>query len=439
MHHRVVSHGVTTDYPVAYGIGTGLVGRSYFVVLGGDLFQSPASWYRQRNAWDLTPGYESARVLDFTQKVTRDCVFCHAGSLRMTADLRFFLPDALAPISCERCHGPGDRHRAEPSRANIVNPVRLAVRERDSICEQCHLKGAAAVLNPGEDWWNFRPGTPLESVATHYVERGGSGEIIAISHSEQLALSRCSRMSAGKLWCGTCHHPHGPGVADRKAQIRGICESCHAASSLSAIHTPLQTDCVECHMPRRPASDVAHAAITDHRIARIPAQAIPSASGANSLVEWHPAEAPFATRNLGLAYFALAQKEHSNFALQRAFTLLSQSSAGSDPAVAAAMGYMLLEGNNAKGAVTGFEKATAAEPESLDYWLDLGVAKNASGDTSGAIAALEKAIAIDAYDYRPYKALEGIYDAMNQPEQSLRIARRFLKLVPESQTMRLSQ
>jgi len=28
-------------------------------------------------------------------------------------------------VGCEKCHGPGSAHVAQPSRANIVNPVRL--------------------------------------------------------------------------------------------------------------------------------------------------------------------------------------------------------------------------------------------------------------------------------------------------------------------------
>ena len=35
---------------------------------------------------------------------------------------------------------------------------------RDDICVQCHLAGDARVLQPGKDYLDFRPGTPLGDV-----------------------------------------------------------------------------------------------------------------------------------------------------------------------------------------------------------------------------------------------------------------------------------
>jgi len=42
-------------------------------------------------------------------------------------------------ITCERCHGPSEKHLADPRAGTIVNPSKLAPAARDSICEQCHL------------------------------------------------------------------------------------------------------------------------------------------------------------------------------------------------------------------------------------------------------------------------------------------------------------
>lgn len=438
MRHRVAMRGVIADYPIAFAFGAGRVGRSYAVSVGGKLYQSPASWYATRKVWDFTPGYESARVLDFTQPITRDCAFCHAGAMHTAADGLRDRPDALDTIGCERCHGPSAAHRKNPSSNNIVNPARLKVRERDSVCEQCHLKSAAVVLNPGKDWWDFRPGMELEDIATHYVERGGSGEVIAVSHAEQLSLSLCARSSGGKLWCGTCHDPHGPPIADRTAQIRGICESCHAAATLASNHSARQDDCVSCHMPRRAAADVAHAAVTDHRIERFPTP-LPKPAGATTLVAWRDAAPGLADRNLGLGYFALAQKEDSAPDLRRALDLLSRSGARNDAAVLAARGYALLELGGAKAATKWFKQAAEVDSANVDYWLDLGVAENTAGDASTAVNAFEKAIALDRYDYRPYRALAQIYDRSGQHDRSEQLIRRYLQLVPESETMRLLQ
>jgi hypothetical protein len=43
---------------------------------------------------------------------------------------------------------PSGAHMAKPSAANIVNPARLPVRARDSVCEQCHLGGERVSPTP---------------------------------------------------------------------------------------------------------------------------------------------------------------------------------------------------------------------------------------------------------------------------------------------------
>jgi len=94
---------------------------------------------------------------------------------------------------------------------SIVNPAKLSPARRDSVCEQCHLAGAARVLNPGKSFTDFHPGELLENVFTTYVAALPARDAEAlkvVSHAEQLARSRCARESQGRMWCGTCHDPH---------------------------------------------------------------------------------------------------------------------------------------------------------------------------------------------------------------------------------------
>jgi predicted CXXCH cytochrome family protein len=435
MHHKVQERGVSADYPIAYSIGYGMVGRSYLIDLKGNLFQSPASFYTSKAEWNASPGYEAARLLDFTRAVSPDCLSCHAGSIQKTVETV-----TLTPLSCDRCHGPAENHLKNPVRGSIVNPAKLPVRERDSVCEQCHLEGATAVLNRGKTWSDFHAGMPLEAVESHYVLRNQEGQLssmAAVSQAEQLAVSACLRGSGGKLWCGTCHDPHGPKV-NRQVEMKQICGSCHPAAQLAAVHSPGQDDCVTCHMPRRNASDITHAAITDHRILKNPAAGAPSPQG-RILSAWQPPPPQLSERNLGLAYFHIARQNNSGPNFQRAFDILSKQPQQNDPEVSAAVGYMLLGAGQAESAISCFQAGVDGQPGSAEYWLDLGVAQQTSGNAPGAIRAFSRSIELAPYDYRAYEALSDFYKSAHQPIQASQILQRFLDLVPQSLTVRLLQ
>lgn len=435
MHHRLTERGLTADYPIAYSVGYGKVGHSYFIELGGHLFQSPAAYYTGRSEWDVSPGYERERVLDFTRVINSSCLACHAGAVTQKAGRT-----ELQPITCERCHGPSQAHRLRPIPGSIVNPAKLAIRSRDSVCEQCHLEGATAILNPGKSWWDFHPGEALEQVETSFVYRSEQGDqhgITAVSQAEQLALSKCSLASGGKLWCGTCHDPHGE-PTDRKEQIKKICSSCHAATQLAAFHQPGQDDCVSCHMPKRGAADVAHAAITDHRIPRRPTPFAAANKSARVLAAWHDPLPAFAKRAWGLAYFNTARAQNSVADFAKSFALLAVLPGGNDdPKVAAAMGYMLLGTGQPGAAVTSFEAATRAEPADAEYWLDLGVAQNAKGDSAAAVSSLQRSMAANAYDYRAYEALADLYEHGGEAARAEAVRQEFLRVVPQSILMRI--
>jgi hypothetical protein len=79
------------------------------------------------------------------------------------------IPDfSREAISCERCHGPVERRLADPPAGTIINPAKLEPAARDSVCEHCHLFGAARVPNPGKRLGDFIPGQRLEDTFTIY-------------------------------------------------------------------------------------------------------------------------------------------------------------------------------------------------------------------------------------------------------------------------------
>jgi predicted CXXCH cytochrome family protein len=435
MTHTLEEDGLKAQYRVPYYIGAGAVGRSYLVRVGDYLFQSPASYYTHLNGWDLTPGYESEHRLDFDHEIVAGCLFCHTGSVALigSSSNRYQNPP-FTPISCERCHGPGAAHIQSPSAHNIVNPAKAEPRVRDSVCEQCHLEGAVRILNPAKDWWDFRAGQELEKTFSVYLENDASG-VMAVSHFEQLAQSKCAHMSGGKLWCGTCHDPHGNAPRDRAAQIKAICISCHSELP-AASHPQPVAECTSCHLQARNATDVVHAAVTDHRILRRPELQLKTmgAPELRSPVAWHNPTPPLDRRNLGLATLAVARDHQSVPLTREAVHLLTTlpPDMAEEPEVLKALGFLWLEEHQAKNALKFFLEAAREQPNDAVDVLSEAVAYEAEGDQGDAIKTLEQVIRMDPSMQCAYFELARVYAALAQGAAGVRVLRRYVELFPES-------
>lgn len=435
MIHRLTSKGLTAEYPVAYAVGAGKVGFSYLVAIPPFLFQSPVSYYSQSDVWDVTPGYEPERVLDFTHPISEGCVFCHSNTVDLVpgTDNQFRQP-ALSPISCERCHGPARAHLQKPSPGSIVNPAKLPLAARDSVCEQCHLEGEVRILNPGRHWQDFQPGSELESVFSTYLVRiaPNFGEK-AVSQSEQLSLSRCARESSGRLWCGTCHNPHSS-ATNRAEEVRAVCLSCHSALFAAQKHQPA-AECVSCHMPRTRPSNIAHAAITSHRLLLPSSKPASSAKPkATDLSAWREPAPALAARNLGLALFQIGSSSKNADDVYRSYQILSHLPQR-DPDVLATLGSILLQ-QNPDMAVKLYTQATSEEPRNARFAYILGVALIANGDRQAAIAELRHSIKLDPSAPDAYRKLADIYDQMRLYPLSKQVLADYLKFMPQNITLR---
>lgn len=332
-HRQVLAadNSVFREEQVAYVLGSGSRGRSYIVQRGDALFQSPISWYTEKQRWDLSPGYYEAQR-HFERPVAAECLFCHSHEARPVAHSvnRYEEPifRGLA-IGCERCHGPGELHvryhtNGGPVRDvddTIVNPRHLAPVLRDAVCEQCHLPGERRIVRRGRAVFDYRPGLPLHLFWSVFVR---APEYLdarkAVSHVEQLHQSRCYRASLGKMSCTSCHDAHEPAPLAGKVQYyRERCLACHVTTDSCGLPASSRpgNDCIACHMPRRDMVNVAHTAITDHRIARRPQEAgqkrPPIPSGPEALiVHFHREHAgaedlPEIERDLGIALSELSR------------------------------------------------------------------------------------------------------------------------------------
>ncbi len=304
---RMERDGSISAYRVAYVIGSGNHASGYMVRIGDHLFQSPLCYYPRLKRYDMAPGYEEYRAPDFIRAVTEGCLDCHSGKPRhIDGTLNEYGNPAFAEeaISCDRCHGDPARHLRRLLPGTIVNPAKLPVAARNSVCEQCHLKGAARVLNPGMSFSDFHPGESLEHVFAiyiHAVAPDSPAALKVIGQAEQLALSLCARKSNGRLWCGTCHDPH-----DRARQppeyYRSRCLFCHARRLGNSHPGGASGNCVGCHMAKLNAKDGGHTVFTDHRISRLLApEREENQAESNELVAWRPPPPSLVERNFALA------------------------------------------------------------------------------------------------------------------------------------------
>ncbi len=394
--HKIDRNGLSADYPVSYRIGSGNHAEGFLVRIGEWLFQSPVAKYKRLDLWDVAPGYEAMTHPDFNRRVSGECLACHSsGSI-----------NNLQPISCEQCHGPSQAHLQKPTRSNIENPARLGVEARDSVCEQCHLTGEARISHPAG-----------VSVAVYDRPRE---DLRVVSHVEQLALSECSRQSEGRLWCGSCHQPHG-----EKIDVDATCRNCHAG----ATHGD-RKQCLGCHMPKREAVDGGHTAFTDHRIQRQPAS--PSPKTPPRLRLWRDVADPaLRERNLGLASILVGERDGAPDLINDGYRRLAAvfSRWPRDPDVLSSLGMVLFLKDQKKDAVKLLEAAVQQRPGDAALHEKLALVRRADANVQGAVASLERSIALDPGRESAYFFLAECQATQAGREQVLK---RLLKVFPQS-------
>jgi Tfp pilus assembly protein PilF len=366
--------------PVHFILGSGTRGRSYLSEQEGYLFQTPISWFAQKQIWDLSPGFSESSFSG--RPVLGSCLFCHAhrthfheGSVN-----RFDQPvfSGLA-IGCERCHGPAGRHLETLRSFDVVNPKRLSSPAlRDAVCEQCHLKGEARVVVRGREMDEFRPGLSFAEFCTVFVPASKAGEEgNAVSHFEQMHSSRCYQHSRDEqdhrqMGCTSCHDPHVfVDAAARTAHYRDRCLRCHETHpcGLPVAERRRQQpedSCIACHMPRFPSADIAHTAVTDHRILRVPTGRLAKRQDLqpDSLVPFRPVPGGEAQRRRDLG-IALANLVLHGEADPRSF---------------------------AQAAVPLLDRATADDPEDVDAWQARGLILLRLGRPAEALASFESVL-----------------------------------------------
>ncbi|MBI4324008.1 MAG: C cytochrome precursor, partial [Chloroflexi bacterium] len=228
------------------------------------------------------------------------CARCHATATQPNLDRATKTWDTQAAelgISCEACHGPGERHAAQqrelrnsPAKSNpaganlaIVHPKKIPPARSAQICGFCHsMKWWDAKEGWPERGFSFRPGDDLEAttpiIRPKELERQPwlrkvleknpeilhdffwSDGMIRVSGRDYNGLIESPCYRGGQFSCLSCHSMHssepdaqlGRDRADNRA-----CTQCHdrfRADDQLAAHTRHEvqssgSQCYNCHMP----------------------------------------------------------------------------------------------------------------------------------------------------------------------------------------------
>jgi tetratricopeptide (TPR) repeat protein len=275
-------------------IGSGKHSKSYcYRDDAGVMYQMPVVWYSQTEKWGMAPGYDKADHKDFSRQIEQECMFCHNAYPEHEHGYDRFLSPHIFPkklphgIGCQRCHGPGEAHinaaENDPDSpevlSTIVNSSKLPPQQRDDVCNQCHLQPTSSTSSFLRHFdraaYSFRPGQELADFRS-YVEPVNAEEtdLFEINHhAYRLNQSKCFTESDGALNCVSCHNPHRVVPEEERVNFyRNKCFECHGGDECLDVERGRKSDsnCVECHMPKRRTQDVIHVTMTDHRIIRSP-------------------------------------------------------------------------------------------------------------------------------------------------------------------------
>jgi formate-dependent nitrite reductase cytochrome c552 subunit len=457
----------TETHEIAFTIGAGDVGKSYLVAKGDALFVSPVSYYTRIRGWDLSPGYNEGTFRDFTRRVVDLCVDCHSGLPLLTPGShdRFQQPPfRFLTVACERCHGPGVIHVKQrkqnapltgPVDFSIVNPERLRPEVRDDVCAQCHFSGDARVLQPGKNYLDFRPGTPLgDVVAIFSVQQTIKGaHFLALDQFEQLKMSRCWASSKGRLGCITCHNPHVQLHGDEAADyFRERCLSCHASEICRAPMARRQAtsppdNCILCHMPQRRMENISHSSLTDHRILRTPSETPrilesgPEAAPLDLIRDTSSSGSPekqLDLRNLALAYAQVAP-HYPEFG-GKGLAVLEQAAAAfpNDADIQSAYGLILSVANprEQERALQVLQKAINLGSKSAEVRTHLARVLLQKGEVTASIELYKESIEMEPFYTPAYLDLAQLYSMLKDRDGALEILDRVLKVDPGNDAAR---
>jgi len=435
---------------ISYVIGSGQQGHAYLIERPGMLYASPVNWYSKSHRWGLAPGYDPAGHQRFERRVSDGCLNCHAGRIADDPENqdRFVTPVFREiSIGCERCHGPGEQHIAHHRNGviadMIINPSSLELSARDAVCAQCHLQGVERVLRKGRTDFDFRPGELLGDTWTIFVDQSSLEDksTRAVSHVEQMRASVCCVESKGRMSCTTCHDPHSTQHGTESSEFyRRRCLTCHSDDSCSAPAAARSAEmdaCTACHMPAISASDVPHAAHTNHRILRNPNHSAEAATPTISeLAEFQEGTDTMSDaerqRATGIALARLMERGAIARSTARAEAMLRKARLENpeDPELLESLGVVLNQQNRSWEAAGIWKQGLLLDPDNEALLSRLAQLTHDSGDFEQAAGYLERFLTLNPWHAGIYGRHAHVMGKLGRFPEGIRSAQKSLKLDP---------
>jgi hypothetical protein len=278
--------------------GSGMRGQTYLYWQGNKLFELPISYWSDGHRWINSPGYVDGTA-DFSRPVNPACLECHASYIRaLSSDPRtnrYDRESLVVGISCESCHGPGEKHvrfemqhqtkGKDSSEVGILNPAKFSRDRQVDLCAECHNGILREALAPP---FSYVPGRRLSEFFKALPSPDAGHPDV---HGNQVGLlqrSKCYR-SSEQMSCSTCHDAHATGrsLADYSLKCLG-CHKWQSCGMAAKMGHQIVGKCIDCHMPSeetnvivsQTAGQVVHAKMRNHWIKVYADVRMPEAAGA---------------------------------------------------------------------------------------------------------------------------------------------------------------
>jgi predicted CXXCH cytochrome family protein len=259
--------GKLQEHRVEYTLGNRRIQHYLTTLADGKVIVLPPSWDITRKGWfhnlDIADPDEVEGVQ--VQVWNKMCYSCHVSQQEKNFDVEkneYKTSWLDFGTNCERCHGPGSEHAADPRTSHMVMQTRLDATRNTTVCAQCHsfrdmfAKGFAA----GGDYYNyFLPileyNQPRDKDPAYWAD----GRTRRFSN-DAYGLWQSECFLKGGATCVACHSAVHQVEIEKNPQLRptanALCTRCHTsigeAIAAHTHHAPgnAGSSCIECHMPR---------------------------------------------------------------------------------------------------------------------------------------------------------------------------------------------